>query len=81
MMYHGYGMGMGWSLLTFAFLLLALLLVVGLTIALIQRRSPEPPSGNPAPGAEGVLADRLARGEIGAEEYASRLRALRAERR
>ncbi len=39
-----------------------------------------PPSGDPgrAPGAEQLLAERLARGEIDEDEYRRRLAALRA---
>ena len=73
MMYHGYGMGAGWSLVLFAIALPALLLAAGLIVAQLQRapRAPEP-------DAERVLADRLARGEIEPEEYEQRLRTLRA---
>jgi len=76
MMYHGYGMGAGWSLIVFAVLLPMLLLGLGLIVAQFQR-APHAPE----PGAERVLADRLARGEIEPEEYEQRLRTLRATRR
>jgi putative membrane protein len=76
MMYHGYGMGAGWSLILFAVALPALLLAIGLIIAQFQRAS-RPTE----PDAERVLADRLARGEIEPEEYEQRLRTLRATRR
>jgi putative membrane protein len=76
MMYHGYGMGAGWSLILFAVLLPALLLAIGLLVARFQR-TPHAPE----PDAEQVLADRLARGEIEAEDYEQRLRTLRATRR
>ncbi|MCU7724880.1 SHOCT domain-containing protein [Actinoplanes sp. KI2] len=76
MMYHGYGMDAGWSLILFAVLLPALLLGVGLVVAQFQR-APHAVE----PDAERVLADRLARGEIDAEDYEQRLRTLRATRR
>jgi putative membrane protein len=79
MMSHGYGMGVGWLLIVFAIVLPTLLLAAGLLIAQYQRN---PAATSPQePQAERVLADRLARGEIGAEEYEQRLRALRADRR
>jgi putative membrane protein len=75
MMYHGYGMGAGWSLILFAVALPALLLAIGLVVAQIQR-APHAPE----PDAERVLADRLARGEIEPEEYEQRLHTLHAGR-
>ena len=88
MMYHGYGMGAGWSLIVFAVLLPLLLLGIGLLIAQFQRRGQFQQDGQfqrtpraPEPDAERVLADRLARGEIEPEEYEQRLRTLRAGRR
>ncbi|XVU28092.1 hypothetical protein ACQPZJ_13925 [Actinoplanes sp. CA-054009] len=74
MMVHGYGMGLGWSLIAFAFILPTVLLAIGL-IAAWPRRDPAPPP------AERLLADRLAAGEIDTEEYEGRLHALRAARR
>ena len=70
MMYHGHGMGAGWSLSFFAVALPAPLLATARAVAQFQRtpRALEP-------GAEGVPADRLARGrdlargEIEPEEY------------
>jgi putative membrane protein len=81
MMHNGYGMGAGWTLLVFAFALPGILIAAGLFVAWLQRATATPVSFDAVPGAERVLADRLARGEIGGEEYAERLRALRAERR
>ncbi|SNY64203.1 SHOCT domain-containing protein [Paractinoplanes atraurantiacus] len=74
MMFHGYGMGPGWSLIVFAFVLPMVLLAAGLVAAWARRESP-------GPSAERILADRLAAGEIGTEEYEERLRTLRAVRR
>ena len=76
MMYHGYGMGAGWSMILFAVALPFLLIGIGLVVAEF-RRAP----GMPEADAERVLADRLARGEIETEEYEQRLRTLRATRR
>lgn len=73
MMYHGYGMGAGWTLIVLAVVLPTLLLVTGLVLAGFHRAS-----GSAAPDAERLLADRLARGEIDAEDYEQRLRTLRA---
>lgn len=79
MMSHGYGMGIGWFLVVIAIVLPALLLAAGLLVAQFQR---SPGATAPQePEAERVLADRLARGEIGAEEFEQRVRALRAARR
>ena len=81
MMYHGAGMSVVWSLLVFAVALPALLIIVGLAVAQLQRKpgSPEaPPSESEA---ERVLAHRLASGEIESEDYEQRLRTLRATRR
>ena len=61
-----YGMGWGWVLV---------LLTLGLLIWFAVRvagRSAKPSVTSP----EGVLKERLARGEIGEEEYRSRLRAF-----
>ena len=81
MMYHQYGMGVGWTLIVLAIVLPTLLLVVGLIVTQVQRFPVQPPSADPTPGAERILADRLAQGQIDADEYALRLRTLRAERR
>jgi putative membrane protein len=80
MMYYGHGMGAGWTLIIFAVALPALLLAAGLVIAQLRRVPGEPPLpvGPTWRGAEHILADRFARGEIDAEEYERRLRMLRA---
>ncbi|MEU7909207.1 SHOCT domain-containing protein [Actinoplanes sp. NPDC049118] len=80
MMYHGYGMGMGWALIAFAVVVPTLLGALWLLITQLQRSPEVPAASDPLPGAERILADRLARGEIDTDEYAQRLRALRAER-
>nr|BFE71922.1 hypothetical protein GCM10020092_052230 [Actinoplanes digitatis] len=80
-MYHGYGMGMGWALIVFAVVVPTLLAALWLFITQLQRSPDVPAASDPLPGAERILADRLAHGEIDADEYAQRLRALRAERR
>jgi len=81
MMYHQYGMGAGWALIVLAIVLPTLLLVVWLIVTQVQRVLVQPPSADPTPGAERILADRLAQGQIDTDEYALRLRTLRAERR
>ena len=81
MMYPGHGMGPGWSLIVFAVVLPTLLLAIGFLIAGMRRESPvAPPPPGALPGPERVLAQRLARGEIGTEEYEQRLHVLRAAR-
>jgi len=76
MMSHGYGMGAGWSVLLFVIVLPTLLIALGLLAGWLQRR----PSVDPIPGAERLLAERFARGEIATEEYEVRVHALRAAR-
>jgi putative membrane protein len=80
MMYYGHAMGAGWILIVFAVALPALLLAAGLVITQLRRIPVEPslPVGPTWRGAEQILADRFARGEIDAEEYERRLRTLRA---
>ncbi|MGY1734073.1 hypothetical protein ACI798_21410 [Geodermatophilus sp. SYSU D01045] len=67
--------GWGWFTLTAGAVLL-LAVVVGLFRALV-RTGGQPPPVPPRPTAEELLAERLARGEIGEDEYRSRLAALR----
>lgn len=45
-------------------------------LAVVFIRRPRDASHPAAPGAQGILAERLARGEIEADEYRSRLDAL-----
>ena len=70
--------GHGWAWLIG---LAVLVLLVGLVVwAVIATRSRAAPGGAPATqrrSAEDVLADRLARGEIDADEYRQRLAVLR----
>ena len=80
-MYYGHGMGVGWSLLVFAIVLPALLIVAGLIAVQFRRNPAGPPASDPVPDAERVLADRFARGEIETEDYEQRLRTLRAAHR
>lgn len=72
---HGHGMSAwGWVGTTASILLvLALLVLGGLLLVRSMRR---PPAGPPPRSPEQVLAERFARGEIGEEEYRSRLAAL-----
>lgn len=75
---YGHMNGWGWAAMTFGWLLLlALLVLVGVLVARLGRRSPgdgQPPG---RPSAEQILAERYARGEIDDEEYRRRLTTLR----
>jgi putative membrane protein len=55
-------------------------LVAVLALALLRRPGPpdqqRPPDQQPRPGAEDILAERLARGELDPEEYRQRLQTL-----
>jgi putative membrane protein len=81
-MYQGYGMGAGGWLVMALILLGTVGLIAAVTVAVVRGLAPDrrPETGRPN-SAEQVLADRFARGEIDSEEYESRLRTLRAERR
>jgi putative membrane protein len=81
MMYYGHGMGVGWSLIVFAVVLPILILAAVVIVSQLRRTPAASVSPDPVPGAERVLADRFARGEMDAEEYEQRLRTLRAARR
>jgi putative membrane protein len=78
-MMGGYAMsGWGWLLMTFGVLGFWALVAV-LALALLRRPSvPDQPAPNQQPrrGAEEILAERLARGEIEADEYRQRLQTL-----
>ncbi|MGY1704786.1 SHOCT domain-containing protein [Geodermatophilus sp. SYSU D00697] len=68
--------GWGWFAMIASSLLLAALVVVGIVV--LARLGKRPPDVPPAPprSPEELLAERLARGEIGEDEYRSRLAAL-----
>jgi putative membrane protein len=73
-MMNGYAMsGWGWLLMTLGMLGLWALLAV-LALALLRR--PGQPGQQPRPGAEEILAQRLARGELDPDEYRQRLQTL-----
>ncbi|MFJ5518656.1 SHOCT domain-containing protein [Streptomyces griseoluteus] len=86
----GWGWG-GWMMMTVAMVLFWAVLIVGV-VALVRyvagsRRRQEP--GSPSPrgeggwqdrGAESLLAERFARGEIDEDEYRRRLAVLREHR-
>jgi putative membrane protein len=79
-MMNGYTMsGWGWLLMTLGMLGFWALVAV-LARALLRRPSPPdqqpPPDQPPRPGAEEILAERLARGELDPEEYRQRLQTL-----
>ena len=80
-MMNGYAMsGWGWLLMTLGMLGFWALVAV-LALALL-RRPGQPdqqrqPDQQPRPGAEEILAQRLARGELDPEEYRQRLQTLR----
>ena len=79
-MMNGYAMsGWGWLLMTLGMLGFWALVAV-LALALL-RRPGQPdqrrqPGQQPRPDAEEILAERLARGELDAEEYRQRLQTL-----
>ena len=85
MMWYGHGMtGFGWALMTVGTLFFWALLigaVVLLVRALGQRNEPsgqgKPPQADGHSGAEQLLAERFARGEIDETEYRRRLSVLR----
>ena len=79
-MMTGYAMsGWGWLLMTLGMLGFWALVAV-LALALLRRPGPpdqqRQPGQQPRPGAEDILAERLARGEIDPEEYRQRLQTL-----
>jgi len=79
-MMTGYAMsGWGWLLMTLGMLGFWALVAV-LALALLRRPGPpdqqRQPGQQPRPGAEDILAERLACGEIDPEEYRQRLQTL-----
>ena len=73
-MMNGYAMsGWGWLLMTLGMLGFWALVAL-LALALLRR--PGQPGQQRRPDAEEILAERLARGEIDAEEYRQRLQVL-----
>jgi putative membrane protein len=79
-MMNGYAMrGWGWLLMTLGMLGFWALVAV-LALALLRRPGPphqQPqPDQPPRPGAEVILAERLARGELDPNEYRQRLQVL-----
>ena len=79
-MMNGYTMsGWGWLLMTMGMLGFWALVAV-LAFALLRRpgqphQQPQPDE-QPRPGAEEILAERLARGELDPDEYRQRLQTL-----
>ena len=73
-MMDGYAMsGWAWLLMTLGMLGFWALVAV---VAVALLRHPGQPDQQRRPGAEEVLAERLARGEIDADEYRQRLQTL-----
>ena len=73
-MMNGYSMsGWGWLLMTLSMLGFWALVAV-LALALLRR--PSQPDRQSRPGAEEILAERLAHGEIDADEYRQRLQTI-----
>lgn len=68
--------GWGFVMMTVGMVLLGGLLLLG--VAVLVRSSPTPRDATtaPRPGADEILAERLARGEIDETEYAHRLAVL-----
>lgn len=81
MMYYGYGMGTGWILMGVVVVVPIFLLALGFALMQSQRDVARPPIPDRTLGAERVLDDRLARGEIDIEEYMQRMQTLHAEHR
>ena len=80
-MMNGYTMSAwGWLLMTLGMLGFWALVAVVVGVALLRRPGqPDqqpPPDQQPRPGAEEILAERLARGELDPDEYRQRLQTL-----
>lgn len=73
----GNGMMGGWWWLTALFSLVILGLVIGGVILLLRRLDRGHSSQPATAGAEAILADRYARGDIDEQEYRQRLATLR----
>ncbi|MFB6613039.1 SHOCT domain-containing protein [Streptomyces sp. NPDC085524] len=85
MYWNGHGMGAwGWFAMSLTTLVVwALIVAAAVLVARAYRRegpdgrAASAPDAGPGQGAEGLLADRFARGEIDDEEYERRLAVLR----
>jgi putative membrane protein len=76
-MMNGYAMsGWGWLLMTLGFWALVAVLALALLRRPGQPIQQPPPDQQPRPGAEEILAQRLARGELDPDEYRQRLQIL-----
>jgi len=79
------GFGWGWIPMTIM-MLLVFGTLIWLGVALLRRTGPQQhavatgPTAPPAPSAQQILAERLARGEIEPDDYRTRLEALTATR-
>lgn len=70
MMNWGYGAGSGdWALMMIAMVIFWGLLVLAVVMIFRGTRTSEPTSVDRGPGAQAILDERLARGEIDAAEY------------
>ncbi|CUR57580.1 conserved hypothetical protein [metagenome] len=80
-------MDAGWGITAMVVMMLLFLVVIGLGVlaaVLVARGGPSPSKATPAIStlaAEEILAERLARGEIDATEYAERMQALTTQHR
>ena len=76
-MMNGYAMsGWGWLLMTLGMLGFWALVAV-IAVALLRRPGqPDQQRQQPPPGAQEILAQRLARGELDPDEYRQRLQTL-----
>lgn len=75
MMWHGGWSGTDWVLMSLVMLVFWTLVAAGVVWAIAElRRSARPPSTptDSAPTARAILDERLARGDLTAEEYRSR---------
>ncbi|MFG3490573.1 SHOCT domain-containing protein [Streptomyces sp. NPDC047972] len=80
MFWYGDGMnGWGWFAMSAGMVLFwgLLITVAVMLFRTLDHSSQRPPRSRPAPSAEQILGERLARGEIEEDEYRRRLTALR----
>ena len=83
MYWYGNGAGgWGYALMAIGMILFWGAVIYGIVTLVRYARRDDPrgrePAGPPAPGPEGLLAERFARGEIDEDEYHQRLTSLRA---
>jgi len=78
MMFYGNPMGAGgWVLMVLSTLAFWALLIAAIVLAVRTLRDSRPSGTATTGSAEGILAERFARGEIDSDEYTQRLQTLR----